>query len=601
MNLHRSRVTVGHCEPAVTRAVLKYSNFWDSGSWVSHSTLRGGKMIRFCRSIKTLHTPTHFTDATVRSNLMSKVKLLDEILSRISYDRSVLYTPKYKRIPQLVTAKDTVRMGTLVRNFIDNITMDQAYDVSKQLDPKEKLGKVGLELFLECNKNHITPLSTHLAVMMLDTYNRYSNEVGFLEMMLEELRDAQSYLMENRFMIEKNEDIDMLIDKLAFTQQDATTMKNVMDQLNYELPSDDIVRVVRGNTMEDTIDLSKGWKYRAGVLDTNEPYLRSLQIDKKKLVTVSESSLVLIFDGTLRDADKIQPSLHYATKQKQSLLLIVNGDVTGDALAAITINNNKNNRNGNPSKTIILKYFDKDHDNISLQENYDLVKFCQLPQGLGSIYSPKFSEYVPSSASANLFFGSMEAIKATTGECFLYNPSAALDDEIKNRSLQTTLTLNVGGQSEFEIDQRRASLDNILNNTMCHGLAEGFVPSHGIALAKAASYLSQQPLKDDSLMAKTVRAELIETLTLPMDQALQNKFGSNRFSRAKLVSDTMNVRSFQNAYLPGYKKEVNALTTGNIEPWNKLNHTLDNVAGFAKLITSCNTYVTRIFDKPKRE
>ena len=227
----------------------------------------------------------------------------------------------------------------------------------------------------------------------------------------------------------------MLIDKLAFTQQDATTMKNVMDQLNYELPSDDIVRVVRGNTMEDTIDLSKGWKYRAGVLDTNEPYLRSLQIDKKKLVTVSESSLVLIFDGTLRDADKIQPSLHYATKQKQSLLLIVNGDVTGDALAAITINNNKNNRNGNPSKTIILKYFDKDHDNISLQENYDLVKFCQLPQGLGSIYSPKFSEYVPSSASANLFFGSMEAIKATTGECFLYNPSAALDDEIKNLSL----------------------------------------------------------------------------------------------------------------------------------------------------------------------
>ncbi|QEU61953.1 Tcm62 [Kluyveromyces lactis] len=601
MNLHRSRVTVGHCEPAVTRAVLKYIDFWDSGSWASHSVLRGGKMLRFSRSIKTLHTPTHFTDVTVRSNLMSKVKLLDEILSRISYDRSVLYTPKYKRIPQLVTAKDTVRMGTLVRNFIDNITMDQAYDVRKQLDPKEKLGKVGLELFLKCNKNHVTPLSTHLAVMMLDTYNRYSNEVGFLEMMLEELRDAQSYLMENRFMIEKNEDIDMLIDNLAFTQQDATTIKKVLDQLNYELPSDDIVRVVRGNTMEDTIDLSKGWKYRAGVLDTNEPYLRSLQIDKKKLVTVSESSLVLIFDGTLRDADKIQPSLHYATKQKQSLLLIVNGDVTGDALAAITINNNKNNRNGNPSKTIILKYFDKDHDNISLQENYDLVKFCQLPQGLGSIYSPKFSEYVPSSASANLFFGSMEAIKATTGECFLYNPSAALDDEIKNRSLQTTLTLNIGGQSEFEIDQRRASLDNILNNIMCHGLAEGFVPSHGIALAKAADYLSQQPLKDDSLMAKTVRAELIETLTLPMDQALQNKFGSNRFARAKLVSDTMNVGSFQNAYLPGYNKEVNTLTTGDIEPWNKLNQTLDNVAGFAKLITSCNTYVTRIFDKPKRE
>ncbi len=106
-------------------------------------------MLRFSRSIKTLHTPTHFGDVSTRSNLMSKVKLLDEILSRVSYDRSVLYTPKYKRIPQLITSRDTVRMGTLIRNFTDNLTMDQAYNNAKQLDPQEKLGKVGLELFID--------------------------------------------------------------------------------------------------------------------------------------------------------------------------------------------------------------------------------------------------------------------------------------------------------------------------------------------------------------------------------------------------------------------------------------------------------------------
>ncbi|CDO92296.1 unnamed protein product [Kluyveromyces dobzhanskii CBS 2104] len=558
-------------------------------------------MLRFSRSIKTLHTPTHFTDDIVRSNLMSKIKLLDDILNRISYDRSVLYTPKYKRIPQLITSKDTVRMGTLVRNFIDNITIDQAYDVTKQLNPKEKLGKVGLELFLECNRSHVTPLSTHLSVMMLDTYNRYASETGFLEMTLEELKVAQSYLVANKFVVQNEKDIDMLIDNLAFTKQDASIMKDALRELNYQLPSDDIIRVVRGNTMEDSIDVSKGWKYQAGVLDTNEPYLKSLQIDKKKLVTVSEPSLVLIFDGVLRDADKIQPSLHYAAKAKKSLLLIVNGDVTGDALAAITINNNKNNRNGNPSKTIILRYFDKDHDNTSIQENHDLVKFCQLPQGLGSIYSPKFSEYVPSSASAKLFFGSMESIKATTGECFLYNPSALQDENADNKSLQTTVTLNIGGQSEFEIDQRRASIDNVLNNIMCHGLSDGFIPSHGIALAKAAHYLSQQPFKNDSLMAKTVRSELIEMLTLPMDQALQNKFSLSRFARAKLVSNTMNAASFRYACLPGHDQEANTLATGDIEPWNKLNQTLDNVASFVKMITSCNAFVTRIFEKPKRE
>lgn len=83
-------------------------------------------MLRFSRSIKTLHTPTHFSDATVRTQLLSKIQILDEILNRTSYDRSVLYTPKYKRIPQLITSRDTVRMGTLIRDFVDNITMDQA-------------------------------------------------------------------------------------------------------------------------------------------------------------------------------------------------------------------------------------------------------------------------------------------------------------------------------------------------------------------------------------------------------------------------------------------------------------------------------------------
>lgn len=557
-------------------------------------------MLRFSRSIKTLHTPTHFGDVSTRSNLMSKVKLLDEILSRVSYDRSVLYTPKYKRIPQLITSRDTVRMGTLIRNFTDNLTMDQAYNNAKQLDPQEKIGKVGLELFIDCNKNHITPLSAHLSVMLMEIYNRYDSNSGFLERMLDELAEVRSFLAANKFQLKDRADIDMLVDKLSFTQQDAATIKDVLYQLDYNLFSDDIVRVVKGNTMHDSIDLSKGWKYQAGILDSNDAYLRSLEIDKKKLVSISEPSLVLLFDGTLRDADKIQPSLHYAAKKRQSLLLIVNGDVKGDALTAITINNNKNRRDGNPSKVVILRYFDKDHNNIALQENYDLMKFCKLPEGLGSIYSPKFSGYVPSSASAKLYYGSIESIKATTGECFLYNPTVDMGDETKVNSLQTSVTVKIGGQSEFEIDQRRASIDNILNEILCHGLRDGFVPGHGIALAKAAHHISQLPLKEDSLLARSVRNELLEALTRPMDKAIENKYACSRFARAKAISGTMEVVSFQHAVLPDSDTPTDTLTGGDVEPWTKLDQTLDNVSNFVKLITSCNAYITRIFEKPKR-
>lgn len=401
--------------------------------------------------------------------------------------------------------------------LITSLWIKLAYDITKQLDPNEKLGKVGLELFLGCNKNNITPLSTQLTTILMEGYNRYAQEEGFLNAMMKDINQVKTFLSENKFMIEDPRDIDTLVEKIAFIEKDAQTMKSVLHSLNHELKSDDIVRVVRGNTMDDHIELSKGWKFNGGISDTNEAYLRSIEIDKKKIVSINEPCLVLIYDGTLRDSDKILPTLYHAAKKEQSVILVVNGDVTGDALTSIVINNNKNSRKSNPSRTIILRYNDRDNEGVSLQENYDFIKFCKLPQQMGSIYSPKYSECVPSSASSKLFYGSMESIKATTGECFLYNPNSS-HYQLDNKALRTTLTLHVGGQSEFEIDQRRASLDNIINNVLCHGLAEGFIPSFNISLAKAARHLSKLP-RDETLMAATARNLILESLTAPMDQA----------------------------------------------------------------------------------
>lgn len=553
-------------------------------------------MLRFSRSIKTLHTPTHFTNANVRSQLVSKIELLDEILSRSSYDRGVLYTPKYKRIPQLITSSDTIRTNRMIRDFVDNITMDQALDMRKQKNAEEKLGKIGLELFLECNKNLVTVLSTSLATTLMRGHNRYADEEGFLKSLTKDMEHVKAFLKRNKVMIKNPSDVDMLVDRLAFTTKDADTIKTVLRGLNYQLFSDDIVRVVRGKTTSDEVDLSKGWKYPAGILDTNEAYLRSIDLNKQNLISLNEPSIVLIHDGTLRDSDKILPTLHYAAKQKKPVVLIVNGDVTGDALTSIIINNNKNKRQSNPSRTIILKYFKRNHNNLALQENHDFVKFCQLPQGFGSIYSPAFSEFVPSSASAKLFYGTIDSIKATTGECFLYNPESAHRD-VENDALRTTLTLNVGGESEFEIDQRRSSLDNILNDILCNGLSEGFVPSYGVSLTKAANYLRLQPL-EPTLIARATRNIVLESLSIPMDQALKNKFDSRAFERAEYISATMALENFKDAQMPSGLQDM--ISNGYLEPWNKIDQCISNVMSFMKLITSCKAFVTNVFEKPKK-
>lgn len=548
------------------------------------------------RTVKTLHTPVYDGKQFVtRQYLLHHIALLDKVLNATSYNKSILYTGKYKKLPQLITSQDSVRVNNVVRDMLESLQMDEAFDQQRQRDPSSKLGKIGLQLFMDCHQNNITPVSTSLTKSLTEQFNRYPERTTIVGIE-EGISEVRQFLREKKIQLREPWEIDPLVDKLAHLSKDAETIKKVLSLLDYKLFADDIVRVNRGKKTTDEIDISKGWKYPTGIVDTNDAYLRSLQFSKKNLITINRDSLVLVYDGTLRDAGRILPSLHYAAKQEKSLLLIVTGDCTGDALTSITINNNKNKRKGIQSETVVMKYLARDHNNTQLQENLDLIRFLKLPLGLGSVYNQDFSEYVPSAASAKQFFGSVESIKATTGEAFLYNTQDA-DDEINNSSLRTTVTVNVGGESEFEIDQRRAALDNIINNILCHGLAQGFVPSYGVALAKSIANLDAGNV-DKSNLQSVGKYAVMESLTYPLENAMNNLYSLDRFSTAKLISQTIADSDFTTAYLD---KPTSMVDSGLLEPWDKLDTCLANVTNFIRLISSCDVLVTRFFDKPKRK
>lgn len=547
------------------------------------------------RSIKTLHTRIYNgNQLSTRQNFLTHISLLDKILNSTNSNKFILYAGKYKRLPQFINSSDNVRIGNFVRDMINSLQMDQASDLRKQMNPSEKLGKIGLELFIDCHKNNITPLSTALTCSLMNHYHKYPCK-EYLDNMVYYLREVQKVLKKNKKMLNDRNSIDNLINNLCPIHKDAQTVKEVLNLIDYQLYSDDVVRITRGKKMFDEIDLSKGWKYPCGISNTNNAYLRSLDIPSKKLVSINEKSLVMIYDGNLNESDKILPTLHYATKIKKSVLCIITGDISGDALTSIIINNNKNNRNSNPSRAIILKYNSKEHNDIILQENLDFINFLKMPLGVGSIYSPDFSEYVPSSASANQFYGSIESIKATLDESFLYNSQSSSIDPNTNTSLQNTVTISIGGETELEIDQRRMFLDNIMNNMLCHGFSEGFVPSMGVSLVKTIPYLDQQPV--DSQMMKASKNAVIESLTIHMANSIKHTYAFDKYHQAKLISETINNSDFNQAY---FDKSCNMIQNGFLEPWNKIDQCIDNVIGFLKLITSCDVVISKYFENPKK-
>ncbi|KAM3164489.1 Mitochondrial chaperone TCM62 [Lachancea thermotolerans] len=545
------------------------------------------------RTVKTLHTPIYnASNLATRQSLLTYIAILEKVVHSASYSRSVLYAGKYKKLPQAISGNDTVRMNYMLKELLTSLQLSEAENPEQQRDPSRKLGKIGLQLFMACQQDNVTALGTGLTKRLVECYNRYPSQdmAASIETSLSRVRE---FLKQNKLIIKDRGDIDQLVNKLASSEEDASAIRKVLLELNYELVSDEVIRVVRGRRTEDEIEVSKGWKFPSGLLDSNEPYKRSLQLSKNKLVAVNSESLVLVHDGTLREADKILPSLHYASKQQKSLVIVVNGDCIGDALAAITIHNNKCRRQGVPSQAIVLRYIARDHQGVELQENIDFLSFLKLPQGVGSVYSPEFSEHVPSTASAALFFGSLESLKATTGEAFLYNTQVG-GQEIRNDALRTTVTLHVGGHSEFEIDHRRAQLDHIMNNILCHGLAHGWVPSQGVALAKSVAVLQS----GDSRSARSPGADVLtESLMLPLESAVTNLYAAHRFEASRLTAETIADPSFTTAYLP---EKCSTVERGVVEPWSNIDKILAGVASFVKLAASCDVLVTRFFDKPKK-
>ena len=550
------------------------------------------------RYIKTLHTPVFRADiSSTQQALLEGIKLLDDILNSTSYNKSLLYTGKYNKMPQLITSQNQIQLQHVIREYLDALQINEANNSKKSFDPIQKLGKIGLQLYMNCHDRNLTPVGTTLTRTLMEQYNRYPEKDTLIGIQ-SSLDRVRVILKQNRLVLKDENSINALVEKLTHTAEDCHIVKRVMEAVDYNLVSDETVRVMKGRKTFDELEVSKGWKFPAGVLDTDEAYLRSIDLNEKKLIDINEEMIVLVYDGTLRDANKILPTINYASKVEKSLLLMVNGDCLGDALTSITINNNKNKRQANKSKTIIIKYNSKANGDLLLQENSDLMNFLRLPKGLGSVYSPEFSSYVPSKISADLYYGKLESAKATTGESLLYNSNWDVPGS-ENKFLQSTVTLNVGGHSEIEINQRRAHLDNLINSILCEGLSEGFVPGYGVALAKMVPFIYEFKRNEHNMSVRSALDSVIIALGTPLERALQNVYGYNKFEINEILSKTIQDTQFMSANIEVGSERQNLAEMGVLEPWKRLDKCLFSVLSFIKLLASCRTIITQVFEKPK--
>ncbi|OBA27468.1 hypothetical protein HANVADRAFT_52223 [Hanseniaspora valbyensis NRRL Y-1626] len=406
------------------------------------------------------------------------------------------------------------------------------------------------------------------------------------------------------------QEIQSLID--SNFKQHKTVLESILKILNYRITSQDQVRIVRSESIDDQIDIHDGWKLLNGIKSDNNRYLSSMNFldttsrKNLKVMSLNGGIKTLVIDGiTIRSAEFFKNMLNYLKLTNQSIVIFINGDIKNEALVDISMWNNKNKREGLTSKCIIIPVRDNDSTVIEgsipkLSEDLDFLNFINLPNGQLSIlndFTPIDFQSLQSAEDFELFFGEIDSIKFTNGESFIYSKqgSAKINELLKNyanegyifpKSLKTTITLKCGGETLIEMDDKRTQLDYILNEFLYSLFTSGGIKTSNVyfLLNKIVRDIVAENEKDSTFISGDKYTRIFEELILE-----NNCMGNHK-----------NIESLKalNEYLQNGDNQ-DETKIKNIEPLSRLANSLFVVLNFIKLFCTTDVVITNQFDGKK--
>ncbi|SGZ41288.1 uncharacterized protein HGUI_03488 [Hanseniaspora guilliermondii] len=385
-------------------------------------------------------------------------------------------------------------------------------------------------------------------------------------------------------------------------KQHKTIIESILKILNYKIKSQDQVRVVRSDGVDDQIDIQDGWRLTNGCKSDNDRYLSSLNLldttSRKNLKVLSINGGVktlVIDDMVIRDPKVLKNLLEYLKVSNQSVVIFINGNIKNEALTDISMWNNKNKRQGLNAKCVIIPVKDNDStvmEHTYLAEDLDFLNFINLPNGQLSIlnkYTPINFEELKSAEDFELFLGHLDSIKFTNGESFLYSKSGAdkINEMVEKfssegfvypKNLKTTITVKCGGNTLIEMDDKRQELDYMINEYLFSIFHAGGLRTNNLVFL--FNKIMGELNKENEFVHAKNYSRMFEDLAV-----------DNKNNKVEVINNL-------NDYLMS-NEDPESLKNGKIEPLSKAVNTLFVVLNFVKLFCSTDVVVTNEFDGKK--
>src|SRR5688572_6650443 len=363
---------------------------------------------------------------------------------------------------------------------------------------------------------------------------------------------------------------------------------NLIAEAMEKVGKEGVVTVEEGKSMDTTLDVVQGMQFERGYLS---PYFVT---DPQRMEVVLDDALILLHQGKISSMQELLPLLEQVV-QADKPLLIVSGELEGEALATLVVN-----RLRGTLKVCAVKapsFGDRRRDMLEdvaivaggrvVTEDLGLKLESMTLQDLGSaktITVDKDNTTIVGAAGRKQdILGRVTRIRTELEETTSEFDRDKLGERLA-KLVGGVAVIKVGGATETEVKEKKARIDDALNATRA-AMQEGIVPGGGVALLRTLGALDHLGLVGDQAYGVNVIRRAIEA---PLRQMAQNAGVEGAVIVAEVLRGT-------GAY--GYNvasgEYEDLVVRGIIDPTKVVRVALENAASVASLMLTTETLVAQ--------
>ena len=363
---------------------------------------------------------------------------------------------------------------------------------------------------------------------------------------------------------------------------------------------DGVVTIEESKTGETYLETVEGMQFNRGY---KSPYFVT---DNNSMTAVLQNPLILITDKRLSSIKELLPILEGVSQQSKSLLVIAD-DIDGEALSTMVVNKMRG-----ILPIVAVKAPDFGDRKKALLEDIAILTGGQVISSEKGMRLDKFqSEWLGKANKVTVnkdtttiidALGSEEAITQRVDEI-----KTQIDDTsspYEKEKLQERLAkfmggiaiVHVGGHTEVEMKEKKDRVDDALHATKA-ALEEGILPGGGIALLKAAQWLTDtltNPLEEEILEGDKLTGYdiVINAIEQPFYKILQNA-GLDNDAIGDIEQRIKEEDDFWFGYNPREEDFFNMFKEGIIDPTKVTRLALENAASVAGTLLITEAVVSK--------